>query len=302
MSAESEAAAAVASAGRRSIVVGYDESPGSEQALRWAVEEARLRQLPLVVCHVWHWPYPRRPVVREVLAQVEGIATAVVEEGVRHARELAPLVDVRPLLGRGVASAVLLQAVRDAELAVLGSRGQGGFEELRVGSAAVQVPAHSVRPVVIVGPDGVPVPEGVAQIVVGADGSPAGQAALDFAFEEAELRGGAVRAVCCWQDAGDLTGQDGLPFVDRRQMRVNAEAGFREAVSSLIRRHPAVPVTTEFIVGRPERAVIDAARDATLLVLGSHGVGSTPTMLVGPVTQTALLEAACPVAVTPPPG
>ncbi|MEQ4725891.1 universal stress protein [Nonomuraea sp. B19D2] len=302
MSAESEAEAAVARAAERSIVVGYDESPGSEQALRWAVEEARLRQSPLVVCHAWHWPYPRRPVVGEVLTQLEGIGSAVVAEGVRHARELAPTVDVRPLLVRGVASAVLLAALRNAELAVLGSRGQGGFEELRVGSAAVQVPAHSVRPVVIVGHDGVAAREGMARIVVGADGSPAGQAALEFAFEEAELRGGAVRAVCCWLDVGDLTGQDGLPFVDRRKIRADAEAGFREAVSALMRRRPAVPVTIEFIAERPERAIIDAARDATLLVLGSRGVGSTPTMLVGPVTQAALSEAACPVAVTPPLG
>ncbi|MFF4615552.1 universal stress protein [Nonomuraea jabiensis] len=300
MSTWSETEVPAVRAEERVIVVGYDESPGSEQALRWAVEDAQLRKLPLAVCHAWHWPYLRRPVDKEVLAQLRATGTAVAEEGVRRARELAPALDVRPLVGKGVAAAVLLQAAHDAELLVLGSRGQGGFEELRVGSAAVQVPAHSARPVVIVGPGNVPEREGKARIVVGADGSPAGQGALEFAFEEAELRDGSVTVVCCWDDAGDLSGQDGLPFVDRRELRVNAEACFRDAVSALICRHPDVPVTTEFVAGRPERAVIDAARDATLLVLGSRGVGSTPTMLVGRVTQAALAAAECPVAVTPP--
>ncbi|QFY07993.1 universal stress protein [Nonomuraea phyllanthi] len=300
MSAGFGTEAGAAGAGERPVVVGYDESPGSEQALRWAAEEARLRGLPLVVCHAWHWPYTRRPVDKEVLARLEATATAVVEGGTHRARELAPTVNVRSLLAKGVASAVLLQAVRNAELGVLGSRGQGGFEELRVGSAAVQVPAHSVEPVIVVGPDGVSAGESRPRIVVGVDGSPAGQRALEFAFEEARLRAAPVTVVCCWEDAGDLSGQDGLPFVDRRALRANAEASFRNAVSQLTCRYPAVPVMSEFIAGRPERTVIDAAQEATLLVLGSRGVGSTPSVLLGRVTQTALAEAVCPVAVTPP--
>ncbi|MEU7837698.1 universal stress protein [Nonomuraea sp. NPDC049129] len=74
----------------RPILVGYDDSPESGQALRWAVEEARLRRLPLLVCHVWHWPYALRPVAPEVLAQIEQVAGGVVDDGVRRARNLAP--------------------------------------------------------------------------------------------------------------------------------------------------------------------------------------------------------------------
>lgn len=43
----------------RPVVVGYDGSAESRMALRWAVEDARLRFLPLLVCHAWQWPYPR---------------------------------------------------------------------------------------------------------------------------------------------------------------------------------------------------------------------------------------------------
>ena len=246
-----------------------------------------------------HWPYALRPVPQEVLAQIEQVALSVVDDGVRRARNLAPEIDAQPLLGRGTPSAVLLEAAREAEMTVLGSRGQGGFDGLRMGSAAVQVPAHSVRPVIVVRPLPSPSSQEV-RIVVGVDGSPASLAALDFALEEAALRGGTVAALCCWGDCGSSSWQDPLPFVDSHALRRGAEARFHEVSSQLARRHPDVPVTTEFVTERPQRALIDSAKDATLLVLGSRGNESPACLLLGPVTQTALLEAWCPVAVTPP--
>ncbi len=57
----------------------------------------------------------------------------------------------------------------------------------------------------------------------------------------------------------------------------------------------------EFVAEPPQRVLIDATKNATLLVLGTRGNDSPPCLLLGPVTQTALAEARCPVAVTPPP-
>lgn len=284
----------------RPILVGYDESPASTLALHWAVEEARLHKSSVLVCHAWHWPYPLRPVQQEVLAQVERIAADVVAEGVRRVRSLAPDVDVQPRLMRGTASTALLQAAREAELTVLGSRGQGGFEDLQVGSAAVQVPAHSVGPVIVVRSDATLAGVG-GRIVVGVDGSPASLAAFSFALDEAALRGAAVTAMCCWRDSGPPAGPEWQPFVDAQAIRKGAEVRFHEATSHLICRHPEIAVTTKFVAERPERALIDSAKDATLLVLGTRGNDSPPCLLLGPVTQTALAEARCPVAVTPPP-
>ncbi|MEU8248128.1 universal stress protein [Nonomuraea sp. NPDC048916] len=287
--------------GGRPVLVGYDESPGSEQALRWATEEARLRDLPVLVCHTWHWPYAFRPVVQQILEQVERVAATVVEDGVRRVRELDPGLEVRPLLAKGAPSAVLLQAACQAELVVLGSRGQGGFEDLRVGSAAVQVPAHSVRPVIVVRPTLPAILHDGVRIVAGVDGSPASRAAIEFAMEEAALRGGTVKAICCWWDPGTLPGPDRLPFVDPQTIRKDVEVRFREAVSPLADRYPDVSVTTEFVAERPQRAMVEAAKGTTLLVLGNRGLGSAPSTLLGSVTQAVLSEAPCPIAVTPPP-
>ncbi|MEV5558362.1 universal stress protein [Nonomuraea wenchangensis] len=283
----------------RSILVGYDESSGSEQALRWAAEEARLRHCPLLVCHAWQWPYPLRPVGEQMLAQVERIATAVVHHGVDHVREHRAGIEVRPLLAKGPVSAVLLEAAKKAQLVVLGSRGVGGFEDLRVGSAAVQVPAHSARPVVVVRPAAEPIEQPGSRIVVGIDGSSASKAAFGFALREAALRGGTVTAICAWWDPGALPGPDRLPFVDAAMMRAGAETRFQQVVSLLTDRYPNVPVTTEFVGERPPRAIVEAARDATLLVLGRSGLGSGTGALLGAVTQAALSEVHCPVVVTP---
>ncbi|AQZ63210.1 Universal stress protein family [[Actinomadura] parvosata subsp. kistnae] len=283
----------------RPILVGYDDSPESRHALRWAVEEARLRRLPVLVCHALHWPYAPRPVAQEVLAQIEQVALGVVDEGVRRAKELAPEVDVQPVLGKGTPSAVLLEVARGAEMAVLGCRGQGGFDGLQVGAAAVQVPAHSVRPVVVVRPCLQP-PDGQdVRVVVGLDGSPPSVAALEFALEEAALRDGSVTALCCWSDCGSASWPEPLPFVDSNALRRGAEARFREVVSHLAAGRPEVTVFIEFVTERPRRVLVDATKGATLLVLGNRGNGSPACLLLGPVTQAALLGAWCPVAVTP---
>ncbi|MBE1588293.1 universal stress protein [Nonomuraea angiospora] len=283
---------------RRSILVGYDESPGSEQALRWAVEEARLRRLPMLVCHAWQWPYPLRPISEQVLVHLENIATNVVHNGVDHARGFDARVEVRPLLAKGPVSAVLLDAAHEAALVVLGSRGVGGFEDLRVGSAAVQVPAYSVRPVIVVRPEE-PAGQSSVRVVVGIDGSPASQAAFAFALEEAALRGGTVRAICGWWDPGALPGPDQLPFVDAATMRAGAEARFQQVMSVPTSQYPDVPVTTDFVDERPPRAIVEAAKGASLLVLGGHGPGVRSGALLGVVTQAALSEVHCPVAVIP---
>lgn len=286
---------------RPAVLVGYDGSPGAEQALRWAVEEAGLRDLPLTVCHAWRWPYPFRPLAQPILEQVEAVGATVAEDGARRARELSSGLDVRTLLVQGATSAVLLEAARNSALVVLGSRGHGGFEELTVGSSAAQVSAHCVVPVIVVRPTLPPVRRDGGRIVVGVDGSPASRAALDFAFGEAELRGASVTAVCAWWDLGALPGPDRVPFTDPAALRQDAQARFEEMVASWASAHPKVATATEFVLERPRRAVAQAASGAILLVLGDRGVGSSPATRLGPVAQAALAAAPCPVATTPAP-
>ena len=281
------------------VLVGYDGSPASYRSLQWAVEAARLRRLPLTICHAWHWPYPLRPPDEDTLEVVQSAGAIVADEGVRKAHALAEDLEVRWELERGWASAMLLKASRSARLVVLGARGHGGFEGLVVGSTAVQMAAHADRPVIVVRADSpVAHPDG-GRIVVGVDGSPASESALGFAFEEAALHKGSVTALCSWWDPAALPGPDRAPFSDPEAVRREATARFEHAVRPWQYDFPDIPVEAEFVVDTPRRALINAAQGASLLVVGDRGIGSAPQMLLGPVTQAALQEAPCPVAVVP---
>jgi len=279
------------------VLVGYDASYPGERALRWAITEAHLRQRPLLVCHAWNWPYPFRQQDAHALEIVHGMGQMVVEAGVRRAHELSHGLEVRPLLQRGTAPAALLGAARTAELVVLGARGTGGFDELRVGSAAVQVPAHADRPVIVVPPGELPPRRDGIRIVAGVDGSVASEAALEFAFVEAELRDLPVTAVCGWWDPSAMPGPDNMPFTDPEALKEHVKAKFERAVSLAEKRHPKVPAETRFVMRKPQDALTEIARGATLLVVGNRGAGAAPQELLGAVTRTVLHNAPCPVAI-----
>jgi nucleotide-binding universal stress UspA family protein len=283
----------------RPVLVGYDGSPAGKGALRWAVAAAERCGTPLTVCHAWHWPYPFRSPDPDAFEAIWGMAAAVLDDGVRQAHELSDGLTVRRRLLKGVAPAMLLEAAQDAALVVLGSRGHGGFDGLPVGSTAMQVSAHAVCPVVVVRvPAPAPGRDG-PRIVVGVDGSRASAAALAFAFEEAVRQDAALLAVCSWWDAGVLPGPDRAPFTDLDSVRRDAQDRFERAIEPWRAEFPKVPVETRFVVEVPRSALLRAAHDAVLLVVGNRGIGSVPELLLGPVTQAALHEAPCPVAVVP---
>ncbi|GAA0276722.1 universal stress protein [Actinomadura nitritigenes] len=288
---------------RRCVLAGFDGSRAAGQAVRWAAVEAAKRGASLRVCHAWNWPYPVRPEDEAALAIVRAMGAMVLDEGVRIARETAPDLDIAPLLLKGSPPGVLLDAGAKAELTVIGNRGSGGFDALPLGSTAAQVPAHADRPVVVV-PAGAPHPRpaGAARVVVGVDGSPAGDAALRFALREAGLHGATVTAICAWWDPAVLPSPDRLPFTDPEKLKEQAKARFEATVAHGLAGCPEVAVERRFVMERAQRVLADNARGASLLVVGDRGIGSSPRTLLGAVTRAVLHEAPAPVAIVPEPG
>lgn len=131
------------------IVVGVDGSELSRQALRWAIEESRLRGARLLVVHAW-WVYPMLGAGLEIDPDVDDANDAVrsfVAETVGEQGE----VEFETLAVQGAqASAALIDAAENADLLVVGSRGAGGFSSLLLGSVSQQVAHHAPCPVVIV--------------------------------------------------------------------------------------------------------------------------------------------------------
>jgi nucleotide-binding universal stress UspA family protein len=140
----------------RRIVVGVDGSETSRHALRWAAEEARSHGSQLHVVHAWEVPAPAAAVgAGRRTAPPEGQhdeASRLVADVVRDELGEAPPGDVRTSIGRGPAAGVLLDAARNADLLVVGSRGLGGFRGLLLGSVSSKMASHAPCPVVIVRP------------------------------------------------------------------------------------------------------------------------------------------------------
>lgn len=136
------------------IVVGVDGSAPAETALRWALAEAQLRGAVCEVIHAWSYP---------VVADIAGMAAAgvawpdleadarrVLDEVIERVRPDTEGVRLTVRAVEGTAAGVLIEAARDADLLVVGSRGRGGFVGLLLGSVSQQVAHHAPCPVVIV--------------------------------------------------------------------------------------------------------------------------------------------------------
>lgn len=137
------------------IVVGIDGSQGARRALEWAVAEAKLRDAHLVVIHAWL--EPAAVAVGSVIT-AGGVEPEVFEETAeRTVADVLKEVDTTGL-PQGIESHVvagaparsLLDAAKDADIVVVGSRGLGGFTGLLLGSVSQQVAHHATCPVVII--------------------------------------------------------------------------------------------------------------------------------------------------------
>jgi nucleotide-binding universal stress UspA family protein len=124
-------------------------------------------------------------------------------------------------------------------------------------------------------------------IVVGVDGSEGGRRALRWAVHEAHTNGGTVQAVSSWRIDTDETSeqaQDGLGH------EIEALPAFQRS---------GVSISTEVVEGMAADVLTAAARDADLLVLGSHGHSRTWHTVLGSVTEACVRHATCPVVVIP---
>lgn len=136
------------------ITVGVDASENSGRALEWALREGALRREPVTVMAVHgvatnQWT--GHPIVMDEDAPEEQKIRKAVEERVAKATgQLGETVDVRVEVVSGVATQVLIEASKHADLLVVGSRGGGGFNRLLVGSVSSQLVHHAACPVTVV--------------------------------------------------------------------------------------------------------------------------------------------------------
>jgi nucleotide-binding universal stress UspA family protein len=135
--------------------------------------------------------------------------------------------------------------------------------------------------------------------VVGVDPARGDEPAIAFAFEEAALRGVPLVAVHVW--SGDPAG--GLGTVDPYRYDLSAawsaaDRLLAEALAGWADRYPQVRVERQpRYDANVERAMLDAAEEAGLVVVGARRFPAFSPLLLGPVPRALIQRAACPVAV-----
>ena len=137
-------------------------------------------------------------------------------------------------------------------------------------------------------------------IVVGVDGSAQGERALEWAGDQAarEHRPLALVHAAGWHATGWLTGEEARDLLDRA--RVHGEELVADAATRVTERHPRLVVQPTAVVGDARSVLLDAAEQASMLVVGSRGRGPVRSLLLGSVSLGVARHALCPVVVVRP--
>ncbi|MFI8260926.1 universal stress protein [Streptomyces sp. NPDC085665] len=280
-------------AGNRDIVVGIDPDRNWHLALAWAADEAQRRRLPLRLVLAVPPPHdthhvdgtPEQTALRQA-------GSDRLEQASNWVSDRHPEVGVTGDLLGGSPAHVLGGAAREARMIVLGSRHLSRTAEFfSAGSLVVPVTAQAHCPVVVVG-DAEHISQQPPYIVAGTDGSASATAALAFAFDEADLRGAALRVVCVWQRP--------LIMLDDEEVALRAQRTLlSEATAGLSEKYPDVHVTHEVLTGHPVEELARAAEHALAVVVGRRGRGGYTGMRIGSVVHGLLHRAHCPVITIP---
>jgi nucleotide-binding universal stress UspA family protein len=296
------------------VVVGVDGSPGSRAALGYALGTARRRGAELEVVAGYapelYWMSGAPVAVPDVSALRDDTRELALELLHEVAAELGiPLdagedpVRTRVVVSGEPAVVELLRRSADAGLLVVGSRGRGAVASVLLGSVALHCVTHARCPVVVVHPAAEP-PARPPRVVVGLDVSDAARAALAAAVEEAAGRGAVVEVVAAYALADRWTELYPVLSPPREEVRADLRGAAEAMVAAVLAERPegaAVPaVRIEVVEGAPSVVLVEAARGAELLVVGSRGRGALRGILMGSVALHCVMHAPSPVMVVHP--
>jgi nucleotide-binding universal stress UspA family protein len=283
------------------IIVGVDGSEGATSALRWAVAEADLRGATVEAVMAWgllnqhHVPFTRDRFDPQYDRDAAADALRwYVDEAVGADRVDRRVVNDLP------ARALQDTAEReDAHLLVVGGRHLGQVRAGLLGSVTYECLHTLRRPIAVVRP-GMAHHTERARVVVGVDGSANARRALEWAVEAAVLRGAALEVVHSWHVPYMGPGMYGpMISVDPNEFEQIGQDCLREVVASVDVSKLGEPPTLTLVNGGAAGSLLEASRDADLVVVGSRGLGGFAGLVLGSTSSQVVHHAPCPVVVVP---
>ena len=286
------------STSRRPIVVGIDRSGHSDKALDWAVSEATARSLPVHLIHALETTVTVWSPLMVAPTDLDDQGW-VLDTAHQRVTAAAPDLEVSSAITMGPASAALVTASKNADTVVVGARGHGVVGNILLGSTSLNLAGHASCPVVVVRTRAT---TEARSVVVGFDGSDLSVDALGYAFAAAAQRGLPLDLVTSWEP--DLLSTYRLSPGVAEQTRASAAARQKEIAVSAVTpwrdKYPSVEVRIHVTTDSPAQSLIARSSDASLVVVGSRGLGSVRGPLLGSVSGQVLRHAESPVAIVRP--
>ncbi|MFI8089521.1 universal stress protein [Streptomyces sp. NPDC086080] len=267
------------------LVVGVDGSAPSLDAVDWAAREAVLHAVPL---HLVHAAAPGQ--------DASGPITTASERAEDGAAGLRLSTEVP----RDDAVSALLRAGRKAFALVVGTRGRGGLTGLLLGSVGLAVAARADCPVVVVRGSREHRSGRFGRIVVGVEDGEESDTAVEYAFREAHVRRCELLAVHAWSAPPGALPEPppGSWYALEAHRRPPAQV-LDDALRGPAKRYPGTTVTRRVVEGPARQALLEAAAEADLLLVGAGERRGRPGLQLGVINHVLLHHAPCPVMVVP---
>ncbi|RDI55234.1 universal stress protein [Nocardia mexicana] len=290
------------------VVVGVDGSEPANIALTWGARLAVQRGRGLRIVHGTGAGGLRASVgglwtgMAPALDKVRTHGTELVGRAEQEVRRAEPAVRISTEVSESAPAPLLIQHSSTAYVVVIGASGTNAAAG-HVGSVLLAVTAHAHGTVVVVRTD--PETEDVTHadgpVVVGVDGSPASEAAIGAAFEEAAERAAPLVAVHVWSDLR-LTRYAGLgDFFSPLDNVEDAETALlAERLAGWQAKYPQVTVDRQVHLADPATALQRWSATAQLLVVGTRGRGRFAGAVLGSTSNSLVQHARCPVMVVHP--
>ncbi|MFM2076804.1 MAG: hypothetical protein RJA49_694 [Actinomycetota bacterium] len=283
------------------LLVGVDGTEGSVEALRWAAHEAARRGAPLHVMTC-----AELPVAVEAGLIGSGVASgsamdsivteqeAVNQRAVTMARSFGLDLEVTGDTVLGAPAYALVGASHPDDIIVVGATSHPGHLTEVLGSVATVVAHRAHCPVVVVhGTDRKDA--NIGRIAVGVDGSHYAEDALLWAVDEALRCDAELILVHGWTypyQGARMSGGDA-----RDEMKLDAMRTLEACAQQVRATAPTLRCHSIISEQSPAKAIIDAGKEADLLVVGSRGHGGFAALLLGSVSRTVLQHSSVPVVV-----
>ncbi|MGV9611716.1 universal stress protein [Nocardia xishanensis] len=288
------------------VVAGTDGSAAGSHAVAWAARTAADRGRRLIVVHGYDIGATQAVLgaydvlVPSVIETLRDHGRQTLDSAHRTAREIHPDLEIVTELSERNPAELLIDLSSTARLVVLGATpGVGSFAHL--GSTLLAVASQGKGRIVVARDDDNKRLRGSGPVVVGVDGSPVGEPAIEAAFDEACARDAELVVVHAWSDLseGRFAGTSYLE-IPIAELETAEHALLAERLAGWQEKYPTVTVTRRVHLSGARKQLVEWSKTAQLVVVGSRGRGGFRGMLLGSTSNHLVQHSHCPVMVVHP--